>query len=57
MLRGRSRTKLAGLVDPQDYLFRLLAQRIGFAYEGDGELQRTVVGVPFGTAIACFWLN
>jgi len=49
--------QLARLVDMDDYLFRLLQQRVRFRFhdeEGDHEAQ---VGIPFGTAIACLFAN
>jgi hypothetical protein len=45
------------LVDPGDYLFRLLEERIRFLYEEEGELLRATVGIPFGTAAACLFAN
>jgi hypothetical protein len=49
--------KLAELVDPEDYLFQLLVQRIRFRYEDNGEPQVADQGIPFGTAIACLFAN
>jgi reverse transcriptase-like protein len=49
--------QLRSLVDPNDYLFHLLEQRIRFLYEEDLELQTATVGVPFGTATACLLAN
>lgn len=49
--------KLASLVDPSDYLYRLLAQRVRFLYEDGGQLQVSTVGIPFGASIACLFAN
>jgi retron-type reverse transcriptase len=49
--------KLASLIDPADYLYRLLAQRVRFLYEERGSLQSARVGIPFGTPIACLLAN
>jgi hypothetical protein len=49
--------QLAELVDPRDYLFNLLEQRIGFGYRdatGDHTAER---GIPFGCSIACAFAN
>jgi hypothetical protein len=50
-------SKLAELVDPGDYLFGLLEQRIHFLYEENGLTQPSTLGIPFGTAIACLFAN
>jgi hypothetical protein len=50
-------TRLSAMIDPADYLFRLLEQRVRFRYEEDGELQQATIGVPFGTAVACLLAN
>jgi Reverse transcriptase (RNA-dependent DNA polymerase) len=50
--------KLRNLVDSTDYLFRLLEQRIRFAYqEQGGETELAALGIPFGTAVACLFAN
>jgi len=49
--------KLAALVDVQDYLYRLLAQRVRFLYEEGGRLQAATIGIPFGASIACLFAN
>ncbi len=49
--------QLTELIDPSDYLFHLLAQRIRFRYQRDGLLHTAGVGVPFGAAIACLFAN
>lgn len=48
---------LSALVDPQDYLFHLLAQRVRFPYIENGEPFRAQRGIAFGTPIACFFAN
>jgi len=50
-------SKLASLVDSTDYLYRLLAQRVRFLYEQDGQLQVSTIGIPFGASIACLFAN
>lgn len=49
--------KLASLVDPADYLYRLLAQRVRFVYDERGSLQTATMGIPFGTSVACLLAN
>ena len=49
--------KLATLCDEDDFLYRLLAQRVRFAYEEQGSLQTAATGIPFGTSIACLLAN
>src|SRR5262249_6924823 len=49
--------KLAALVDPGDYLFQLLQQRVRFGYRDNGEVKTAHRGVPFGTAVACLFAN
>jgi len=48
--------KLAELVDPADYLFQILVQRIHFQYQ-DADTRTATVGIPFGSAIACLFAN
>jgi hypothetical protein len=48
---------LARLVDPRDYLWRLLGQRVRFAYEDASHIAVADQGVPFGTPIACLFAN
>jgi len=50
-------SQLAGLIDPADYLFQLLAQRIRFRYQREDHLHTAEVGIPFGSAIACLFAN
>jgi retron-type reverse transcriptase len=49
--------QLTSLVDPDDYLYRLLTQRVRFVYKEGGNLQTATMGIPFGTAIACLLAN
>jgi hypothetical protein len=49
--------KLASLIDPGDFLYRLLAQRVRFLFEESGILQSATVGIPFGTSVACLLAN
>jgi retron-type reverse transcriptase len=48
---------LAALVEPDDYLYQLLDERVRFRYLEEGEERRATVGIPFGTAIACLLSN
>ena len=49
--------KLSFLVDPSDYLWRLLGPRVRFLCEEDGRLQSATIGIPFGTSVACLLAN
>jgi hypothetical protein len=49
--------KLASLIDPGDFLYRLLSQRVRFLFEERGRLQTATVGIPFGTSVACLLAN
>ncbi len=49
--------QLAALVEPDDYLYQLLSERVRFRYLEAGEERRAEVGIPFGTAIACLLSN
>lgn len=49
--------QLTELVEPGDYLFRLLEERLRFAYEEEGTTLRAERGIAFGTATACFFAN
>jgi RNA-directed DNA polymerase len=49
--------KLAALIEPGDFLYRLLAQRVRFAYQERGTLQTATVGIPFGASVACLVAN
>jgi len=50
-------SQLAQLIDPDDYLFQLLAQRVRFRYQREDQLHIAEVGIPFGSAIACLFAN
>ncbi len=57
-------TKISEFVNPEDYLFQLLKQRIEFNYVSESvshltslETQTDSVGIPFGTAIAGWFAN
>jgi len=49
--------QLAELVEPHDYLFRLLQQRIRFEYQDETGMHQAHVGIPFGCASACLFAN
>ncbi len=50
-------TALGQWVDPKDYLYDLLHQRIEFQYRSGDHIRTADRGVPFGTAVACFFAN
>ena len=50
-------SQLAQLIDPADYLFQLLTQRIRFRYQQEDQIHIAEVGIPFGSAIACLFAN
>lgn len=49
--------QLAKLIEPADYLFRLLEERVRFLYEEEGQTVRAERGIAFGTPVACFFAN
>jgi len=49
--------QLARLVDPGDYLFRLLKQRVRFSYQDEEGSHIAEIGIPFGCASACVFAN
>src|SRR5262249_54230322 len=49
--------QLASSIAPNDYLLTLLRQRVHFSCWDRGEIRHPSRGVPFGTAIACFFAN
>lgn len=49
--------QLRNLVAPDDFLFRLLSERIRFPYQAGGLTKVAEQGIPFGTPIACFFAN
>lgn len=48
---------LASLIEPSDYLCRLLLERVRFVYMEEGRLQTASKSIPFGTATACLLAN
>ena len=50
---------LRTIIDPNDYLFKLIRQRIEYDYytTEDSEIKRSTIGVPFGSSIACVLAN
>ena len=49
--------KLARLVEGDDYLCRLLQQRVRFLFHDESGAHAAQVGIPFGAAIACLFAN
>src|SRR5579859_3911278 len=49
--------QLQQIVEPDDYLFQLLRQRVRFQLEEGGATQTAFRGIAFGTPIACFFAN
>ena len=49
--------QLAEHVEPEDYLFHLLKQRIQFLYQDESGSHRASCGIPFGCASACVFAN
>ncbi len=49
--------QLASHVDPDDYLFRLVSERVRFEYQDESGSHRAEIGVPFGCASACVFAN
>ena len=49
--------QLRELVDPDDFLFELLEQRVRFTWQEGGGPHTASRGVPFGAAIACLFAN
>ena len=54
---GRLLAQLAELIEPGDYLFRLLEERVRFSYEEEGRTFHAEQGIAFGTPVACFFAN
>jgi hypothetical protein len=44
-------------VEPEDYLFHLLCQRIQFTYQDETGVHQATKGIPFGCASACLFAN
>ncbi len=49
--------QLEKLVAPDDYLFKLIAERIRFEYQDEAGSHHAAVGIPFGCATACVFAN
>ncbi len=49
--------QLAGLVERDDYLLELLAERVRFRFRETSEEHCAEMGIPFGAAIACLLAN
>lgn len=49
--------QLACQIDPNDYLFGLISERIRFDYQDEAGAHRASVGIPFGGASACVLAN
>ncbi len=49
--------KLSALVERDDYLFKLLEQRVRFPYQDETGEHQASVGIPFGSAVACLLAN
>jgi len=49
--------QLGRLVEVDDYLFRLLQQRVRFLFQDESGAHESQVGIPFGAAIACLFAN
>ena len=50
-------SQLRELVDPDDYVFELLSQRVRFEWREGDAVHTASRGVPFGAAIACLFAN
>lgn len=44
-------------IAPDDYLFKLVSERVRFEYQDESGSQRAAIGVPFGCASACVFAN
>ena len=49
--------KVASLVEPGDYLYELISERIRFDYQDESGQHRAARGIPFGCASACLFAN
>lgn len=49
--------QLRTLLDCDDYLYRLVKERVQFLYEEDTAVYQASIGIPFGTAVACALAN
>jgi retron-type reverse transcriptase len=48
---------LENYIPPDDYLFKLISERVRFDYQDESGSHRAVIGVPFGCASACVFAN
>ena len=44
-------------IAPDDYLFKLVSERVRFEYQDESGSHRAAIGVPFGCASACVFAN
>lgn len=51
------RQQLERHIDPNDYLFEIVSERIQFEYQDESGAHRANVGIPFGCASACVLAN
>ena len=49
--------QLEKLVAADDFLFKLIAERIRFEYQDEAGSHRAAIGIPFGCASACVFAN
>jgi retron-type reverse transcriptase len=49
--------KLAQHIAPNDYLFKLVSERVRFEYQDESGAHRAQIGIPFGCASACVFAN
>lgn len=49
--------QLAALLEPDDYLYRVIEARVRFAFCDAAGEQRAPAGIPFGSAVACVLAN
>lgn len=49
--------KIANHIDPSDYLFQLVSERIRFEYQDESGAHCAQIGIPFGCASACLFAN
>ncbi len=49
--------QIAEHIDPNDYLFQLLTERVRFTYQDETGSHRATIGIPFGCASACLFAN
>jgi len=49
--------KLATHIDPNDYLFELVSERVRLDYQDESGAHRAAIGIPFGCASACVFAN